>query len=98
MKEISRVSAYLLLISTFLVLFSKSERPLDKSGTENNFVILPGKPYYGIKMNLNYPLIINVNKRDLIDGRYQFECFSAGPDPQGEFDIIPLISEESEFK
>ncbi|KAL3126798.1 hypothetical protein CHM_7g135 [Cryptosporidium hominis] len=54
MKVISRFSAYLFLISTFLVLFSKSERPLDKSGMENNIVILPGKQYYGIKMNIKY--------------------------------------------
>ncbi|KAH8585134.1 uncharacterized protein ELE39_003386 [Cryptosporidium sp. chipmunk genotype I] len=94
MKVVIKTSAYLLLISTFLILFSNSERTIDESDMENNIVILPGKPYYGIKMNINYPLIIRVNKKDLVDGRYQFECFSAGPDPQGEFKIIPLVSEE----
>ncbi|OII73885.1 uncharacterized protein cubi_02687 [Cryptosporidium ubiquitum] len=94
MKVISRVSAYLLLISTFLVIFSNSERTIDEYNVKNSIVIFPGKPYYGVKMNTKYPLIIRVNKKHLVDGRYQFECFSAGPDPQGEFKIIPLVTEE----
>ncbi|KAF7456642.1 hypothetical protein HWI79_2811 [Cryptosporidium felis] len=73
--------------------------------------ILPGKPYFGVRMRTgklqwylanqintkiikDEPLMVKVNKKYLNEGRYQLECFSAGPDPQGELIVTPLFSNE----
>ncbi|KAJ1609570.1 hypothetical protein OJ252_2157 [Cryptosporidium canis] len=98
MKLSGRISACLLLIYTCLVSFSSSEWAGGEPNMGSHIMILPGRPYHGIKMST----IIMVHKKYFVNGRYRLECFSAGPkrannyfqDPQGEFKVVPLVSEE----
>ncbi|KAJ1610099.1 hypothetical protein OJ253_1321 [Cryptosporidium canis] len=102
MRLIGRISACLLLICTVLVSLSSSEWAGGEPNMGSHIMILPGRPYYGVKMSTKTPLIIMVHKKYFANGRYRLECFSAGPkrannysqDPQGEFKVVPFVSEE----
>ncbi|KAH8739804.1 hypothetical protein FG386_002023 [Cryptosporidium ryanae] len=61
--------------------------------------IIPDRSYYGVEVNVDKSYIIKINTKYLTNSRYQLECYSSGPDPQGEFIIKPFTQDgESNIK
>ncbi|KAH7648512.1 hypothetical protein FG379_000537 [Cryptosporidium bovis] len=87
----------LLIFYSFSNIYSSEQTKFE----ENNVIeIIPNKPYYGVEvntvcyvLNTDKSYIIKINTKYLINSRYQLECHSAGPDPQGEFIIKPFTED-----
>ncbi|KAK6589848.1 hypothetical protein RS030_192779 [Cryptosporidium xiaoi] len=80
----------LLIFYSFSNIYSSEQTEFEE---HNVIEIIPDKPYYGVKVNTDKSYIIKINTKYLINSRYQLECHSAGPDPQGEFIIKPFTED-----